>query len=211
MTEDIRIFEILFLRCGWIGYALWLLSFVTVGVMVRFFLMTRRGKAVPRERLSQMRSLLARKDYRKVLELSGTDPSFLSSIVHSGLTEAPRGYEAMERAMEEAAEQQATRLLRQVEYLNLIGNVSPMLGLMGTVWGMILAFFTIVQTGGIPNPADLAGAIGLALVTTLLGLGVAIPSLSVYALLRNRIDSLVSEAMVLSQELLSGVRIDRAD
>jgi len=211
MTEDIRIFEILFLRCGWIGYALWLLSFVTVGVMVRFFLMTRRGKAVPRERLSQMRSLLARKDYRKVLELSGTDPSFLSSIVHSGLTEAPRGYEAMERAMEEAAEQQATRLLRQVEYLNLIGNVSPMLGLMGTVWGMILAFFTIVQTGGIPNPADLAGEIGLALVTTPLGLGVAIPSLSVYALLRNRIDSLVSEAMVLSQELLSGVRIDRAD
>jgi len=211
MTESIRIFDILFVKCGWIGYALWLLSFVTVGVMVRFFLMTRRGKAIPRDVLSQMRSLLRSEDYRRALELSGKDPSFLSGLVHSGLAEAPHGYEAMERAMEEAAEQRTISLLRQVEYLNLIGNVSPMLGLTGTVWGMILAFFTIVETGGTPNPAKLAGAIGIALVTTLLCLGVAIPSLSVYALLRNRIDSLASEAMVLSQELLSSVKIDRAD
>jgi len=108
--------------------------------------------------------------------------------------------------MEEAADERTTTLLRQIEWLNLIGNISPMLGLLGTVWGMIRAFFSIVQTGGTPKPEDLAGDIGIALVTTLLGLAIAIPALAVYAVMRNRIDSLSTEALVASSELISTFR-----
>ena len=108
--------------------------------------------------------------------------------------------------MEEAAEERTTKMLRSIEWLNLLGNVGPMLGLMGTVWGMILAFFTMVRKGGDVNAADLAGDIGVALVTTLLGLGVAIPALTVFSIMRNKIDALTSETMMTSQELVSAFR-----
>ena len=78
-----------------------------------------------------------------------------------------------------------------------------MLGLLGTVWGMILAFFTIVDKGGVATPSDLAGAIGIKLVCTLEGLMVAIPALAVYGFLRNRIESFSGEAMIRCQELIS--------
>ncbi|KKN66457.1 hypothetical protein LCGC14_0471140, partial [marine sediment metagenome] len=90
-------------------------------------------------------------------------------------------------------------------WLNLIGNVAPMLGLMGTVLGMIGAFFKIVETGQV-DATSIAGPIGIALVTTLLGLGVAIPALTFFAILRNRIDAITSEAMVICQELISTFR-----
>jgi len=111
----------------------------------------------------------------------------------------------MERAMEEAAEERTTKMLRDIEWLNLIGNIGPMLGLLGTVWGMIGAFFTIVQAGA-PDPGQLAGDIGVALVTTLLGLGVSIPALSIFSIMRNRIDGLSSTSMLACQELISTFR-----
>jgi len=80
------------------------------------------------------------------------------------------------------------------------------MGLLGTVWGMILAFFEIVKAKATPPPDVLAYPIGTALVTTMEGLLVAIPALGVYAILRNRIDSFSSEATMITQELISGFR-----
>ena len=108
--------------------------------------------------------------------------------------------------MEEASEERTTKLLRQIEWLNLIGNISPMLGLFGTVWGMILAFQTLAASGGTADPVKLSDSIGIALVTTLLGLAIAIPALAVYAVMRNRVDAVTSESMVAAQDLISTFR-----
>jgi biopolymer transport protein ExbB len=89
-----------------------------------------------------------------------------------------------------------------VEYLNVVGNISPMIGLFGTVYGMIVAFQRLVAAGGNPDPAELAGGISTALVTTFWGLVVAIPALAAYALIRNRIDAMTSEALVVAEELI---------
>ena len=198
--------EILFLNCGVIGWILWLLSVVTVAIIIEYFVSIRRMNILPQEVHAQIRQQFEGKQYRDAIALTADEPSFLSYVVHAALCEAPHGYGAMERAMEEAAEERTTKLLRHIEWLNLIGNIGPMLGLMGTVWGMIRAFFTIVEIGGTPPPEKLAGAIGIALVTTLLGLAVAIPALTVYGVMRNRIDSLSSEAVMASQELVSAFR-----
>jgi len=130
----------------------------------------------------------------------------LSYIVHAALNEANHGYAAMERAVEEASEEKTSDMLRRIEWLNLIGNISPMLGLLGTVWGMIRAFMEIVKARGMPPPENLAQSIGIALVTTLLGLSVAIPALSVFAVIRNRIDALSSQAIVAAEELIATFR-----
>jgi len=199
-------FEVLVIQGGAIGWLLWVLSVVTLAIMVQYFISIRRTTILPQEMRDQIQSQFENKQYREAIELTGEDPSFLGYVVHASLAEASNGYASMERALEEAAEERTTSLLRRIEWLNLIGNISPMLGLLGTVWGMINAFFTIVQTGGVPDVGELAGAIGIALVTTLLGLGVAIPALSVYAVMRNRIDALSSEVMVVAEELIAGFR-----
>jgi biopolymer transport protein ExbB/TolQ len=85
------------------------------------------------------------------------------------------------------------RRLRRIEVLNVFGQVAPMIGLFGTVYGMIVAFFTIAQSGGTADPVALAGGIGTALVTTFWGLLIAIPALSTHAVVRNRIDSAGTE------------------
>lgn len=189
---------------GTIGMLLWMLSILTVAIMVQYFITIRRANIIPELIHDQIRELFEGRQYREAIDLTDEESSFLSNIIHAGLTEAIHGYPAMERAMEEAAEERTTKMLRHIEWLNLIGNISPMMGLLGTVWGMMKAFFAIVEAGGMPQVDKFAGAIGIALVTTFLGLMIAIPALAVYSIMRNRIDALSSEAMVACQELISG-------
>ena len=203
---EINYFKVLMVDCGTIGWILWAMSILTVAIIVQYFIAIRRENILPATVLDQIRELFDEKQYGEAIEMTAAEPSFLSYVVHAGLSDASHGYPAMERAMEEAAEERTTKLLRQIEWLNLIGNISPMLGLFGTVWGMILAFQTLAALGGKADASKLSGSIGIALVTTLLGLAIAIPALAVYAVMRNRVDALTSEAMVAGQDLISTFR-----
>ena len=199
-------FDVIFFQGGVIGYIIWAISVVTVALIISYAIKIRRSTILPELMHNQIQDMFESKEYRDAIDVTATDPSFLGYVVHAALAEAAHGYPAMERAMEEASEERPTKMLRGLEWLNLIGNIGPMLGLFGTVWGMINVFFKIVEAGGMPKPEQLAGGIGIALVTTLLGLAVAIPALAAYAIFRNRIDSLTSEAMVASQDLISNFR-----
>ena len=205
IMADVNYAEILFTGGGAIGYLLWGISVAMLALVIHFFITIRRVNILPAALHEKIGGLFEGKQYRQAIDLTVQQGDFLSYMIHSSLTEAPHGYAAMERAMEEAAEQRTTQMLRSIEWLNLIGNIGPMLGLLGTVWGMIGAFFTIVESGS-PEPAKLAGDIGVALVTTLLGLGVSIPALAGYSILRNRIDAVTSEAVMACQELISTFR-----
>ncbi|MBS3821854.1 MAG: MotA/TolQ/ExbB proton channel family protein, partial [Phycisphaerae bacterium] len=100
----------------------------------------------------------------------------------------------------------STRKLRGLELLNVFGAVGPMVGLFGTVYGMIVAFWTIVDAGGQPDPAQLAAGISTALVTTFWGLVVGIPAVAAGALIRTKIEALVTEAMVEAEALIGRFR-----
>ncbi len=191
---------------GTIGLILWALSVVMVALCIQFFVTIRKGNIMPDLVKQQIQGLFEEKQYREAIEVTATEPSMLSYVVHAALSEAAHGYSSMERAMEESAEEKSSGMLRKIEWLNLLGNISPMLGLMGTVWGMIMAFMEIVKDKGIPSPDKLAYSIGIALVTTLLGLVVAIPALSVFAVLRNRIDAVSNEVIMEAQEMISTFR-----
>jgi len=203
-------FQVLFWPGGGvIGLLLWLISIATVAIMVEHCRAVRRRNILPDGLGGRLARLFETGQYRRALDLTARDASFLAHVTHAALSDAPHGYPAMERAMEEAAEQRTTHLLRHIEWLNLIGNITPMLGLLGTVWGMLNAFLkirSIAEAGAQVDAGKLAGAIGIALVTTLLGLAIAIPALAIYSMLRNRIDALTSEAMVVSQQLLASFR-----
>jgi biopolymer transport protein ExbB len=184
-------------------WTLLLMSGVSVALMIKFFLKYRRTMLVPEATREEIEALIAEKKYRDAIDYATSDPSYLGRVTGSALTEAANGYGAMERAIEEAGDQETTQYLRPVEYLNVMGNIAPMLGLFGTVYGMIVAFQALVASGGRPDPVELAGGISTALVTTFWGLVVAIPALAAYALIRNKIDALTSEGLIIAEELIS--------
>jgi len=187
----------------------WLLlamSVGAVGMMVYMFLANRRPSVVPGNLVRDIEKRIAKKDFRSIVALTKGHPSYLGKILHAAFREAKFGFPAMMRALEQTADELATARLRRIELLNVVGQVSPMIGLFGTVYGMILAFGAIVASGGSADPVALAGGIGTALTTTFWGLVVAIPALSGYAVLRNRIDEFTVEATIIAEEVLNNFR-----
>ncbi len=184
---------------GVVGGLLLLLSVVAVGLVIEHALTIRKGVVMPDDFLQGVESLIAADQIDDAIEYCD-DPANDSLSAHVVLAGLERfrgsqfGFAEYKSAVEEAGEDQTGRLYRKTEVLGLIGAVSPMLGLTGTVLGMIVAFNTIADSGGMAKPDELADGISQALVTTLLGLIVAIPTMVAYSFFRNRIDSLVSEA-----------------
>lgn len=183
-------------------WLLLLMSALSIGYIIKLFMNYRRDAINPQQTQQQLEQMFREKRYRDAIEFSKADTSYLATLTSSALNEASNGFVAMERAVEETADAQTTRMLRPVEYLNVVGNISPMLGLFGTVYGMIVAFQKLVEAGGKPNPADLAAGISTALVTTFWGLVVAMPALAAYALIRNKIDALSSDGVLIVEALI---------
>lgn len=186
------------------------LSVFSVGLMGYMWVINRRVHILPDGLAERSRQLIQTQQYRELLGLLSADVSYFGQVLSSALHESSHGFGAMIRALEQAADEYTTRRLRQIEILNVIGNVAPMIGLFGTVYGMILAFQSIVAAGGRPSPVELAAGIGTALVTTFWGLIIAIPSVAVYALIRNNVDAITSEAMLEAQDLVNRFRPTQA-
>jgi biopolymer transport protein ExbB len=202
-------FEIVF-SGGVVGIAIMLsifaLSFVSVYLMIEQFMTLRRNEVIPPTLGEEVRQLLSQGRFPEAEQLCRNRPSPLSFVLISGLSEVDFGWSSMEKAMEDAVSEQAAKLQRKVEYLSVIGNLAPMLGLLGTVTGMILAFQQVAVSQGAAGPAQLAEGIYSALATTVAGLVVAIPSLGVFAVIRNRIDQLIAEIAYLAQHVFAPVR-----
>ena len=200
------LFEMFFWSGDVLGVVIiWLLlimSVFSVGYSIMVFVIHRRKTLLPDEFQAKIGAMIESKQYREAVELANGDTSYLARLVSAALNEASNGIGAMERAAEETGDAETTRMLRPIEYLNVVGNISPMMGLFGTVYGMIRAFQVLVEAGGRPDPTTLAAGISTALVTTFWGLVVAIPALAVYALIRNKIDALAGEGLLITDELL---------
>lgn len=190
---------------GLIGGIIMLLSVAMAALIFEHVLTIRRRALMPPGLAETVHGLLAARQAASAREACSQQPSFLSSVLEAGLMEIGLGYREIEKAMEDAATERAARLFRKTEYLSVIGTVAPMLGLLGTVWGMIQAFLEF-ETKANPQVAELAPGIYKALVTTLLGLGVAVPAIAGFAVFRNRIDELVAEASLLAEHVFADYR-----
>lgn len=190
---------------GYIGAVIAVMSVVLIALIFEHLLTIRRGTLMPSGLAEQVHGLIAQKQFKQAEELCRQNPSLLGEILQSGLSEAGLDYEDMEKAMEDSAVEQSSRLLRKIEYLSVIGSIAPMLGLLGTVWGMILAFLEFESKAN-PQVSELAPGIYKALVTTLMGLGVAVPAVAAFAVFRNRVDGLVAEASLLAEHVFADFR-----
>ena len=180
---------------------------LTAAYLVFEQLMTlRRSEIMPDGLDDDVRELIKAGQFREAHDLCGENRSFLSLIIRQGLVEVDGDWNDVEKAMEDATAEQSAQLFRRIEYLSVIGNIAPMLGLLGTVIGMIMAFQQVATTEGSAGAGDLAEGIYQALVTTVGGLIVAIPSLGAFAVFRNRIDQLVAEAAYRAQRAMTPIK-----
>ena len=201
-AENIKYFDFFVVKGGWIAYIIMALSVVALALVIEHSVSIRRATIVPPLAIEQMMSLMDEREYEQALQYSADEPSMLGYVVNTALLEAPNGFGAMERALEEALEERSAKLYRKTEYLNIIGAVSPMLGLFGTVVGMILLFSAIHAADSFPRAQVVADNVAVALVATFWGLAVAIPSLSIYAMFRNRIEVLTAECALAADRII---------
>jgi biopolymer transport protein ExbB len=166
----------------------------------------RKKDLVPSDLVENVRTLLAQGKLKEADQVCRERPCPLSFVIVSGIAEVEYGWPAVEKALEDSTAEQAARLYRKLEYLSVIGNLAPMIGLLGTVSGMILAFREVAVSSGAAGAADLASGIYSALVTTVAGLIIAIPALGAFAVFRNKIDELVSEIAYSAQHAFGAVR-----
>lgn len=208
-TADDTIFEIVFsggiLGIG-IMVVLILLSIVAVYLIVDQMLGLKRKELLPNDLIESVRQLLSQGKLKDADQACRDRPCPLSFVLSSGIGEIEFGWPAVEKALEDSLAEQAARLYRKLEYLSLIGNLAPMLGLLGTVAGMIVAFREVALSQGTAGAGQLASGIYSALVTTVAGLLIAIPALGAFAIFRNKIDELVSEMAYSAQHVFGPIR-----
>lgn len=176
-----------------------LLSLVSMYFIVEHALTITRRRLMPETLLDELERLIVHGEIKQAVSLchQKENYSLATEVILAGLNRyhsSEFGFAEYRSAVEEAGEDHTGKLYRRTEILHVIGSIAPMLGLTGTVLGMIDAFTTIAALEGMARPQELAGGIGQALITTLLGLVVAIPSMVAFSYFRNKIDSIVSEA-----------------
>lgn len=179
------------------------LSVTLVSLFVMNMLAARRDTLCPHDLIEEFGQRLAENDNQGAYDLAKNDESVLGQVLAAGLAKISRGYNKALEAMQEVGEEESMKLEHRLSYMALIGNLSPMIGLFGTVQGMISSFQVIATGGATPKPSDLAGGISTALFTTLVGLAVAIPAIAAYNILRNRVSRLLLEVGVESENLMS--------
>jgi biopolymer transport protein ExbB len=189
---------------GWFYSIVFLsLSFTLVALFVMNLLTARRENVVPAALVEGFEAHLNEKRYQEAYEMAKSDESFLGQVLSAGLAKLSAGYDQAIEAMQEVGEDENMKLEHRLSYMALIGTISPMIGLLGTVQGMISAFSEIAVGGATPKPVKLAEGISTALFTTLVGLFIAIPAIAAYNILRNRVQRLVLEVGILSEGLMS--------
>lgn len=172
------------------GPAFLLLSFFFVSILVMCLLQIRRAVVMPEPLRSEFEARLDAKEYQPAYELVKEDDSYFGKVMAAGMSKIQSGYPVAVEAMRDTAGEQAMALEHKISYISLVGAIAPMLGLLGTVSGMVGSFQVIAQSATAPKPSELATGISQALVTTLIGIMLAIPAIAAFALLKNWLQTL---------------------
>jgi biopolymer transport protein ExbB len=181
------------------------LTVALAALMVVNILAVRRNSVVPLALIQALEVRLGEDRFQEACDLVRADSSVLARVLAAGLPQLAAGdetgtlYPASAAAMEEFGSLESIKMHARLGYVWLIAQLAPILGLLGTVHGLIVAFDTIVSKGATPRPIDLAGGIGTALVATLVGLWIALLAVAFHQIVLGRVNRLLAEAGILAE------------
>ena len=180
---------------GPIGGLLLLLSIYFGALVIRLFMEFRVSEAVPNALVERLEAAIRDKKFQDAYDACKDNDSYLARLVRTGIANLPQGRQEAKEAMQATAEEIVTTLEMKISYLAIIGTLGPMIGLVGTIWGMILSFQEIATAAGAqPRPEKVAEGISTALFITLEGVSLAVPAIFFFAFFRNRIAQMTMEA-----------------
>jgi len=196
---------------GWLGVVLWLSllgdSIAAAWLAIDFFITINPKKIIPDALVNEVREAMEQGDVMKALARVEKEQGPLPSILQAGFRNVKEGFEVIQEQVGVAADLESEKLMQRVSYLAMCGSIAPMLGLLGTVQGMIMAFANLANTqAGAAQQAMLAMNIAQALWTTAAGLVVAIPAVSLYTYFKNRLSRIILSMEGMTMDLIKALR-----
>ena len=195
---------------GPIGILIWLMIFATsaatFGLIIDALITIKSSKIMPPELVDHVRTSLDNGDLGSALDACEASPGPLANILSAGFNNVSEGYDVVVDSVSTAAEIENEKLMQRVNFLNLCGAIAPMLGLMGTVTGMVGAFSTLGTSSGAAKQALLALDISQALYTTAFGLLIAVPAIIAFTFVRNHANRIILNMESLTYDLIKVLR-----
>ena len=178
----------LIMQGGWAMYPLGIFSLALFYFIIRNVLIFRENNLLRPDLKDEIESLMRNRDISGIRNLCANNDSLITTVLDAGMERVSEEHlfdsQYVMEAVEEMGNEQLVTFMKSINYLSIIGGTAPMLGLLGTVSGMIKSF-SIISQGGMGDPSKLAGSIGEALVTTATGLVIAIPAMIAYFIFKN--------------------------
>lgn len=189
---------------GWrYTIAFLIISFTFVAFLVMNMLGLRRDAVCPRHLAEAFEANLNEKRFQEAFDLAKNDESMLGQMLAAGMQNLQQGYDKAIDGMGQVGEDENMKLEHRLSFLSLVGSIAPMVGLLGTVDGMVASFQVIAMSETQPKPSQLAQGISMALITTLVGLVLAIPAIIAFNLMKNRLTRLVMETSQTASSLMA--------
>lgn len=193
---------------GPLGFLLWLALFGSAAAAIYFIvdcsILVKPQKIMPQTLVDQITAAMTDGDVLKALKACESEPGPLANILTAGFSHVEEGYDIIQEAIGTAADLETERLMQRLTWISVCANIAPMLGLLGTVQGMIMAFEGLAT--GAPDVGALALAISQALWTTAAGLAVAIPAVTFYYAIRNNANRIILRMQAMTFELIKDLR-----
>lgn len=201
------LFDVVF-GSGWVGVVLWAALFgcgaATIYFIVDSWILIRPQKLMPTTLIEKVKSGMAEGDVVKAIQACESEPGAMANILSSGFAHVAEGFDVIQDAIGASADLETERIMQRLTWISVCANLAPMLGLLGTVQGMIMAFQTLAT--GAPDVGALALAISQALWTTAAGLSIAIPAIAFYYGIRNNANRLILRMEAMTMELIKDLR-----
>ena len=179
----------LFKTTGIVGILLVITSMIGTALLIQYMVNFNEVKIGNPTLLSEVDALLSENDLDGAFTLAQSDQSYAGKVISGAIGRSVGGYEEAKHGMDEAAAVEAFKINAKCSYLSLVGNIGPLLGLLGTVTGMISSF-QVIETLKAPTPGDLAKGVYESLVNTTMGLFISIIFLSAYFFLKNKVSDI---------------------
>ncbi len=192
-------------KSGPVVYALLLCSLIGMAVSIERWISLRRSRILPRQILDVVEAIQPGKDLSLALEICRRNPGILSDVMRAGLEHADESWEVMRDAVIDAGREGAPAIARHLFWLQTVAQASPLLGLLGTVFGMI-QMFSAVSLAGLGDPQVLSKGISVAMLTTAEGLCIGIPALVAYNYFTSRSDALIADVEACASRMVARLR-----
>jgi len=187
---------------GLIGLFILILSIYFVATVIRLFIELRLDVAMPTEVVAQCEQLLANRDYQGLYDAANHSSSLYGKLVSVGIAELPSGLAEAREVMDRNCDAETVDMERKISMLAVLGTLGPMIGLVGTLKGMIASFAVIALSDTQLKASEVAGGISEALLLTFEGVALSVPAIYFFAVFKNRVAKISVETLLAADELV---------